>query len=70
MQRRFTERRVNANVEWRFVIGHCHENSTLFGIGFDGAFSETSLHKVPKIKMAPPPGPPMPIGNQVISQLV
>ena len=47
MQRRFTERRVNANVEWCFVIGQCHGNSALFDVGVDGVFSETSLHKVP-----------------------
>ncbi len=30
MQRRCTERRVNANAEWCFVIGQCHGNSALF----------------------------------------
>ncbi len=47
MQRRFTERRVNANVEWCFLIGQCRGNSALFDVGVDGAFSETSLHKTP-----------------------
>ncbi len=46
-QRRFTERRVNANVEWCSVIGQCHGNSVLFDVGVDAAFSERPLHKVP-----------------------
>ncbi len=46
MQRRFAERRFNANVEWCFVIGQCHGNSALFDVGVDAASSETSLHKV------------------------
>ena len=49
MQRRFTERRVNANVEWYFVIGQCHGNGALLDVGVDGAFSETCLHKVPTL---------------------
>ena len=35
MQRRFTERRVNANVEWCFVIGQCHGNGARFDVGVD-----------------------------------
>ncbi len=46
MQRRFTERRVSANVEWCFVIGQCHGNSAPFDVGVDATFSET-LQKVP-----------------------
>ncbi len=33
MQRLFTECRVNANVEWCFVIGQCHGNNALFDVG-------------------------------------
>ncbi len=47
MQRLFTECRVNANVEWCFVIGHCHGNGALFDVGVDAEFSETSLQQFP-----------------------
>ncbi len=53
MQRRFTERHVNTKVEWCFVIGQCHGNNVLFDVGVDGAFSETSLHKVPSVITSP-----------------
>ncbi len=33
MQRRFTERCINANVELCFVIGQCHGNGALFDVG-------------------------------------
>ncbi len=36
-----------ADVEWCFVIGQCHGNRAVFDVGVDGAFSETSLRKVP-----------------------
>ncbi len=47
MQRRFTERRVNANVEWYFVIGQCHGNGTLFDVGVDVTCASNAVHKVP-----------------------
>ncbi len=45
MQRRLTERRVNAKVEWCFVIGQCHGNGALFDVGTTCA--PNVVHKVP-----------------------
>ncbi len=47
MQRRFTERRVNANVEWCFVIGQCHGNGALFDVGVGATCASNVVHKVP-----------------------
>ncbi len=33
MQRRFTERLVNANVKYCFMIGQCHGNGALLDVG-------------------------------------
>ncbi len=52
MQRRFTERRVNACVEWCYVNGKCHGNGSLFDVVVDGAFSETSLNEVSSVVCA------------------
>ncbi len=49
MQRRFTERRVNANVELCFVIGQCHGNSALFDVGVGATCVSNVVHKVPNV---------------------
>ena len=48
MQRRLTERRVNANVELCFMIGHCHANGALFDIGVAATCASNVVHKVPR----------------------
>ncbi len=47
MQRRFTERRVNTNVGWCFMIGQCHGNGALFDVGVTCA--SNVMQKVPNV---------------------
>ncbi len=47
MQRRFTERRANANQ--CFVIGHCHGNGALFDVGVGAICASNVVHKVPNL---------------------
>ncbi len=50
MHRHFTERRVNANVEWFFMIGHCHGNSALFDVALTGRSAKHRCVKFPFVE--------------------